>query len=91
MSVPDIPSWRDTIGDTLDIRVTPKAAANRIRVEAQPDGTVLVRVYVTCVPEDGKANRAVLDVLAKELGVPKSALSIRRGATGRNKTVHIQR
>jgi uncharacterized protein len=83
--------WKEAAGDTIQIRVTPKAASNHIRAEEQADGTIVLRVYVTAVPEGGKANKAVISLLAKELGLPKSALSIGRGSTGRHKTVHIQR
>jgi uncharacterized protein YggU (UPF0235/DUF167 family) len=46
-------------------------------------------VRVTATPEAGKANAAVLALLAKALGVPKSALSIVRGETGRDKRVRL--
>ena len=52
------------------------------------EGAVL-RVYVTTVPEGGKANAAVLKLLAKALGVPKSRLRIVQGETGRDKVVEI--
>tara|TARA_R110002124_G_scaffold104370_10_gene254313 strand:+ start:1087 stop:1353 length:267 start_codon:yes stop_codon:yes gene_type:complete len=81
--------WTKTIGNPFAVRVTPKASANRIKAEIQPDGSTLVRVYVTTVPEDGKANRAVLNLLAKEMGVAKSTLTIIRGVTDRNKWVQI--
>ena len=83
--------WKEAAGDTIQIRVTPKAASNHIRAEEQADGMIVLRVYVTAVPEDGKANKAVIALLAKELSLPKSALSIGRGSTGRNKIIHIQR
>lgn len=73
------------ISKTLEIRVTPKASANRIKVEE--DGTI--RVYVTTAPEDGKANKKVIELLAKEYGIAKSRISIIKGETSRNKTVAI--
>lgn len=81
--------WSKTIGNPFQIWVTPKASANRIKVETLADGSVLVRVYVTLVPEAGKANQAVLKLLAKEMGVPKSSLSIVRGETDRNKLIKL--
>jgi len=39
-------------GDTLHVRVTPKAAANRIKIEAGEGGETIIRIYVTTVPED---------------------------------------
>lgn len=80
----------ELVGNPFQIRVTPKASVNRIKVETLAEDVLLVRVYVTTVPEDGKANAAVLKLLAKELGVSKSRLSILRGQTGRNKLIKIE-
>ncbi len=68
----------------IAVRVTPKAAANRITVE---DG--LIRIYVTTVPEDGKATAAVVKLLSRALGVPKSRLTLLRGATSRDKLFRV--
>ncbi len=81
----------DFTGDVIKIRVTPKASSNRIKVEKQADGSDLIRVYVTTVPEDGKANKAVVEILAKALDVPKSSLTITQGLTSKDKTISIQR
>lgn len=69
----------------IAVRVTPKAAANRIVVDA--DG--LIRVYVTTVPEGGKATAAVTQLLAKAIGIPKSRLVLIRGETAREKTFRV--
>ena len=74
---------------SLQVRVTPKASVNRVRIEERPEGP-LVRVDVTVAPEDGKANKQVIKLLARELGLPKSALVIARGQTNREKTISIQ-
>lgn len=74
----------------LTIRATPNAGANEIRLPAAAaPGVVNVRTTVT--PEDGKANDAVLALLAKALGCPRSALTLVRGATARDKVIHIAR
>ncbi|ACB97135.1 DUF167 domain-containing protein [Beijerinckia indica] len=75
----------------IAIRVTPKASANRIVVETAPDGSERLRIYVTTVPENGKANRDVLRLLAKHLDIPPSSLEIIRGSTGRDKIVRFSR
>lgn len=75
------------IPKTLQVRVTPKAAANRLKVELQPDGSRLVRVYVTASAQDGKANKAVLKLLAEDVGLPVSSLDILHGHTSRDKKV----
>lgn len=73
----------------LEVRVTPKAAANRIVPETGEDGAPLLRVYVTCAPEDGKANREVIRLLAKALGVAKSDLELVSGDKNRNKRIRV--
>jgi uncharacterized protein YggU (UPF0235/DUF167 family) len=69
----------------LPVRVTPKAASNRIVVQ---DGAV--RAYVTTVPENGKATKDVVKLLSKALHIPKSRITLLRGATSRDKQFHIQ-
>ncbi|GHU01017.1 hypothetical protein FACS1894186_2940 [Alphaproteobacteria bacterium] len=72
-------------GRLVRVRVVPKAAADS--AEALPDGSW--RVRVRAAPEDGKANAAVLRVLALALGVPKSRLSVKRGQASRDKLVEV--
>lgn len=71
-------------GSELAVRVTPKASRARIEVEGDA-----IRVYVTVVPEDGKANAAVQALLAKALGIAKSRVTLIRGATARDKVFRI--
>lgn len=75
----------------LRVRVTPKAKSARIIEDIAEDGSPYYRVYVTVVPEDGKANKAVIELLAKTLRVPKSALTITHGLTSRDKLIQITR
>jgi uncharacterized protein YggU (UPF0235/DUF167 family) len=49
----------------------------------------VLRVRVSAVPDKGKANAAVVALLAKALGVPKSAVSVVSGETARIKTVTV--
>ena len=69
----------------LQIRVRPRAGRNT--VEIGDGGQVTVRV--TAAPERGRANRAVVALLAKELGVSKSSVTVVRGLTSRDKVVRI--
>ncbi|MBV7377769.1 DUF167 domain-containing protein [Maritimibacter dapengensis] len=71
-------------GREIAVRVTPKASRNDVVVEG--DG---LRVAVTTVPEDGKANRAVVKLVANALGIAKSRLTLVRGATSRDKTFRV--
>lgn len=72
-------------GAEIAVRVTPKASRNMIK---RQDG--MLRVYVTVVPEDGKANAAVQKLLAKALGLAKSRLSLIRGHTSRDKVFRVE-
>lgn len=76
---------------TLHLRVTPNAAANRIEgTEQRDDGTAVLRIRVTAVPDKSKANAAVIALLSKALGVPRSSISIISGETARLKTLRIE-
>lgn len=71
-------------GAEIAVRVTPRASRNAVVAE---DGAI--RVYVTVVPEDGKANEAVRKLLAAALGVAKSRLVLVRGQTARDKVFRV--
>ncbi len=73
-------------GAALAIRVTPRARRDEI-VEVLPDQTIKVRL--TAPPVEGKANEALIEFLAKVLGVARSRIEIVAGATGRDKLVSI--
>ena len=74
----------------IRLRVTPKAGRTSIDgLHALVDGTSALRVRVTRPPEHGKANKAVIALLAKRLGFAKSALEIVAGETARDKQVKI--
>ena len=72
-------------GAELAVRVTPNAARNAVSVEGE-----VIRVSVTVVPEDGKATKAVIKLLAQALGVAKSRVVLLRGATSRDKVFRIE-
>lgn len=78
-------------GVRLELRLTPKARAQRLDGLAQEsDGQWVLRLAVTAPPEDGKANDALIAFLAKSLKLPKSAFDLISGATHRRKRVAIQ-
>jgi len=77
-------------GVVIAVRLTPKAGANAIRGAAQDaDGSAFLKVAVTEPPEDGKANAAMLKLLAKTWKLPKTSLTVASGATSRRKVVHV--
>ncbi|MEQ8266038.1 MAG: DUF167 family protein [Parvibaculum sp.] len=77
-------------GVSLRIRVTPRGGADRIDgLGADASGEPFLRVRVSAVAEKGKANEAVLKLLAKALRLPRSALAVTSGETGRSKLVMV--
>ena len=68
----------------LALRVTPGARSEAIEL-----GEGVLQVKVRAKPDEGKANRAVLELLADALGIGVSRLDLLRGATGRDKQVRI--
>ncbi len=70
----------------IRVRLTPRSGRNEI-VGWQND---LLRVRVTAPPVDGKANEALERLIAKTLGVRKSAVSVVSGARGREQTLAIE-
>ena len=78
-------------GIRLRLKVAPKAKRTAIgEIMADADGAPVLKVAVTAAPEDGKANAAVIALLAKEWGVAKTAISVVSGATDRRKLVEIR-
>ncbi|HVO01600.1 MAG TPA: DUF167 domain-containing protein [Candidatus Cybelea sp.] len=77
-------------GVRLRLKVQPKARRQRIDGLAPDPEGVALRVAVAAPPEDGKANAAVIALLADELGVAKAAISVVNGAADRRKLVEIR-
>ncbi len=69
------------------LRVTPRSVRDAIE-GVDDEGSI--RVRVTAAPADGAANKAVIKLLAKSLGVPKSALTLVAGASSRHKRLRIE-
>jgi uncharacterized protein (TIGR00251 family) len=70
----------------LQLKVKP--GARETSLAQQPDGSWLAKVQAP--PVDGKANSAVIALIAAHFGVPKSAVTIKSGAAGRLKLVQIE-
>lgn len=81
--------WRGVADALIPVRVTPRARVEAMTLDTATDGTPYLRVHLRAVPEDGRANAALCSMLAKALGVPKSAVTVKRGATSREKLVAV--
>ncbi len=68
----------------LRVRAHPGAKRNEIRVEGDT-----IHIWVTAPAREGKANRAIIELLAREMGVKKSEVSIVRGEHGREKIIEV--
>ena len=73
-------------GIVLPVQVSP--GASRARILGEHDGRL--KLAVSAAPERGKANQAVLKLLAKALKLKRSQLSIVGGTTSHRKTVQVQ-
>ena len=75
---------------SFHVRLTPKGGRDAVDGwEAAADGSAHLKCRVRAVPEDGKANTALIELLAKTLAVPKSSIHIASGATARLKRIEI--
>jgi uncharacterized protein (TIGR00251 family) len=70
----------------IPVRLQPRASSNAVTGER--NGAVAIRI--TAPPVDGKANAALVRLVAGRLGIAKSRVSIVRGETGRDKLLEIE-
>lgn len=83
--------WRFSVqGVSVAIRVTPRGGQDAVDgVETLANGRSVLKVRVRAIAEGGEANRAVIELLAKALRVPKSNVRVMSGATSRLKQIAI--
>lgn len=75
----------------MRVRLTPKASNNRIDgMVPDAEGGVALKAGVTAAPEGGKANKALIGMLAKSWRLPKTSISVQSGAGSRRKTLVIE-
>ncbi len=72
------------------LRLTPKGGRDAIEgVETLADGRSVLKARVRAAPEDGRANAALIELIAKALRAPKNAVAIRSGETSRLKKIFV--
>jgi uncharacterized protein (TIGR00251 family) len=80
-----------TDGLIIAVRLTPKAARDQITgLETGADGLAHLAARVTAVPEKGKANAALANLIADWLGVPKSQCEVVGGGKSRLKQMLVR-
>ena len=91
--MPAIPHepWRYSAqGISVALRVTPRGGRDDIDgIETLADGRSVVKIRVRAIAEGGEANRAVTELLAKTLGVPRAKVRILSGVTSRLKQMAV--
>ncbi len=70
----------------IDVKVIPAAKRNFFKQEGES-----IKVYLTAVPIDGKANKALISFLAQHFVVKKSQITIIKGLQSRHKTINIEK
>jgi uncharacterized protein YggU (UPF0235/DUF167 family) len=83
--------WRySTQGISVALRVTPRGGRDDIDgVETLANGRTVVKVRVRAIADGGEANRAVTELIARALGVPKAKVRILSGMTSRLKQIAV--
>ncbi len=71
-------------GATFRVRVQPGASKNEI-AGVQQDA---LKIRISAPPVQGKANRMLIQFLAKQLGVKRNQVEILNGHATRRKTIH---
>jgi uncharacterized protein (TIGR00251 family) len=71
---------------TFDVLVQPRAS--RAKLGPLHDGRL--KVAVTSPPVDGEANAAVIELIAKTLGVARTAVHVVAGSSSRRKTIEVR-
>jgi len=85
----ELPAAPDARGIVIHVRLTPKSSAARVAGAGLHGEKAVLKAYVTAPPEDGKANAALIHVIAEWLGVPKSAVTVASGQKSRLKSVLV--
>ena len=83
--------WRySTQGVSVALRITPRGGRDDIDgLETLADGRTVLKIRVRAIAEGGDANRAVTELIAKSLGVPRARVRILSGTTSRLKQVAV--
>ena len=84
--------WRYAAqGVSIALRVTPRGGRDDVDgIETLANGRTVLKLRVRAIADGGEANRAVTELLAKSLGVPKAKVRILSGATSRLKQVAVE-
>jgi len=83
-----MPEWLSGANGQWRLRLHVQPGASRTAVQGEHDGCL--KLSVAAPPIDGRANDAIVKWFARRLGVPRAALRIAAGASGRRKTLLVE-
>jgi len=84
------PIERSEHGIVFSVRLTPRGGRDAVDAWSRAaDGSAYLKVRVAAVPEDGRANAALIALVAKTLDVARSAVSIAGGHSARLKRLEV--
>ena len=84
-----MPPWLRALPDgAVELAVLVQPRASRTRVVGEHDG--LLKLQLAAPPVDGEANAALVDFVAKRLGVPRRDVALAAGDASRRKRVRVQ-
>ena len=69
-------------GIIVNLRISPNAKKNEIIKDGE-----IIKVKITALPIDGKANKALVEYLSKNFKIPKTSIEILKGETSKEKTI----
>lgn len=69
----------------ISVRVIPRSSRKALEWEQGA-----IKAHLQAAPVDGAANKALIELLADHLAIPRRAITIVRGATSRQKTIEIE-
>jgi uncharacterized protein len=79
-----------TGGVRVCVRLAPKSSRDAVSgLMRTAENGWTIKASVTAVPEAGRANEALVRLLAKQWGVPRSSVTVAAGASERNKILHV--
>lgn len=81
-------AWLKPVADGVELTLLIQPRASRTRVVGEHDGQL--KIQLAAPPVDGEANAALVEFLAKALGVPKRQVTLVAGDASRRKRVHVQ-
>ncbi|MBP7854603.1 DUF167 domain-containing protein [Candidatus Babeliales bacterium] len=69
----------------IEIKAVPQSGRKKLML----DKSGILKCFITAAPEDGKANKEIIDFLATSCNIPKKSIEIIAGLTSRKKKIAI--